>query len=228
VASGDVLSGAVAALAEMLYRMSWRVGKTYTFPVQDWQMCEGGWGGTIVLVTTMRGVANSSGEGWFNSEAMDSVETTEVELTGSSKSGSAWTGSSHGTYSTNLEANPIYISRKSSCSLTTRRHGVASGSGDVDYSIDLPGGDVVQVSPAVNMPYVDLTDSETVECSGCPGNGGGCKPNPTYTTKRAVELPGVRATVDPQSPGVLRGSLTQGTASRMSRTITWNLVQCGK
>jgi hypothetical protein len=49
LASGDVLGGLISGLTELAFRMHWRVGKDFEFPIVDWRICDKGWLGTITL-----------------------------------------------------------------------------------------------------------------------------------------------------------------------------------
>lgn len=131
VSSGDILGGLVSGFTEMLYRMSWRVGKVFVFPLTDWQECEGGWVGTFhdrrtrVAITTPR-------PGGIETFSDDLMDTSEWSFVGTSKDRPAEV---EATWSANFKQSTRDATDAGGMHIVDERKSAGSGRGKCTWQI---------------------------------------------------------------------------------------------
>ena len=216
IASGDVLGGIVGGLTEMLYRMSWAIDGDHTFRLQDWQECDGGWGGTISYETTTHGMGHSSQGDVYNTEATFSTDTVQVQLRGTPSNPPAWSGVSHGSLSETYSSGDLARSTVAGCLVVTETKVQALGQGEIDFAVNSIGNNVFQVTPN-SPPSIPGTASKHTT-SACPGT---VPPDVNSSVQHPAMMSAFQAEGDPQTPGVLRG-----TTILAQTKISWNLTQC--
>jgi hypothetical protein len=226
---GLACTGAV----ETLLRLNIYSSKALYIPVKDWESCEGGWGGTIRVVSTRNFVENTSTFDGSKTSTENNTRNVEIRLRGDSDGRKSWSGESHGIFSCQSNDKSLDITRHRAigwmgASTTTNEvteTGVGEGEavlrispqGDNKYLLEAPQG--LGEVPDVRM--------EHGTCVGyCPG--GNTWPDTNSSGSFSLDFPPVTLEEDPNQPGLLRGSTTvqdyQGIG--LTATISWDLTQC--
>jgi hypothetical protein len=77
--TGDALRGPWVVLAELIYRTRW-FSSDFTFPVKDWEACEGGWNGTITYTESRQSIENPQATWNFTANIRVKQAMTESQV----------------------------------------------------------------------------------------------------------------------------------------------------
>jgi hypothetical protein len=132
VSSGDILGGLVSGFTEMLYRMSWRVGQVFVFPLTDWQECDGGWVGTFHIRRTRNASSTTPRPEGTETVSDDLMDASDWAFVGNSKDRPAEV---EATWSANFKQNTRDATDAGGTHDVDERKSVGSGRGKCTWQI---------------------------------------------------------------------------------------------
>ena len=250
LASGDVVTGLVSGLTELAYRMHWRVGKNFVFPVIDWRMCDKGWLGTITLSRRVHVSASEPWQGVGPGQKTQSVDLTEHrEFIIDSSQGSYGNSSLHAEWAGEYERKKIESTTaqgntqacsKASTEDTTTETLTGDDGGRADFALLISGSRYeITFMPGTLRDSIggESVHHHLMSLSGLMKGWepSACNGVETFDSTPIGHQPWLivafplKGALDPKKPEQLTGSqeLSDPEDSTSKIIITWDLHHCG-
>jgi hypothetical protein len=247
LSSGDIIGGLAGGITETAYRMSWPIGGSFVFPLQDWA-ADGAWTGSITVSATrtesMGPTTKTFPSGKVNTDSYKLNSSLQGTFTlngdGSSQNGSY---SGTGTEAINFNQDTVWDgsskwidtcnSAQAQYATTSHEERAQKSTGATQSFMvsvvptDLSGGkpQKYSVNLAGQQQFPTTTEQSGINTfSGCDKNTSSPWGGPAVAGSAENVLPSFEAPVNPQSPLTLQGDTTVANTYYGEMHIHWDLT----